>query len=930
MQTYTLKELAQLLGIAQARVVKFWRAEKEVDGHIVHMDEVDGERTWYLVPAEDYDGEKEVSKADPLQEAKDHIKGGGDWRDARDGLTEDQLDQLIDWMADNDVDMSHEESFAAPEITVEWLTSVDGLGKTSSEKIVAMCKEEGIATFDELNAWAADQSKGLQALPGVGSGNGPGLRELLDGELADQSETDGADQRNVLFALIKSRLPVDDDLERAIEIAEERVAEGVHDEALAGGVDRNSIAKQAAEYCKAQAVKERFEHTFDIKCPHCGDLFDSAPVGAHDSAEAKCETAADNKDTGNCGERFWIEARADGYETYKTKPDPKPKQGPTCATCEQTITGEAVSRETLEDGDRWVRYYHPECAPREKADANDTGITITDQTDVTEEVSELVPDGGKRELRPHCLACGTEDDIREIEPVGDHEIDFGCSECFPVDGGKPVVFRENVKHAQEAFIESDEESLNILIDNMSDTEHEAFREWASDEVKGATEKKQPDPITVDCYVCGKTISEWSEITAGTKGQRAVCIGNCAEQAEQPDPITIDAKPKQAARQPKPNPFGLPPKKNSKPKPATKPNRKQALVPRDERPHPALTDCRSVGRADHDTDEWHALRAQGIGSSDAGALLGVSPHATAYDVWATKLGRKTDSKPWLEEYADFGQWMEPYIREWCEATHGIEIIDGAELGTLQYAGWPRAQANIDGLDVTGGVIEEYKTTTEKWEEIPLAYEAQCQEQMLVTGAREVRLRQFVCPISRDLVPSLRDEMRKLDPSSADQTLADWLLERGEVVTWIVERNERYIERMLARFKRFWDFVDMEVEPTEADPEGTVDLTDEPEVYASCVEYARTKQAFEARVQSFLDEEGVEVSSRGSAGGTAKKTLKEKKRRVRKAIEKAVALQCDGDERPKRVSIGDHTATYKSNGHGGFYWRIYTGENDVVDF
>ena len=37
------------------------------------------------------------------------------------------------------------------------------------------------------------------------------------------------------------------------------------------------------------------------------------------------------------------------------------------------------------------------------------------------------------------------------------------------------------------------------------------------------------------------------------------------------------------------------------------------------------------------DEWLALRRTGIGGSDAGAIMGVSPYKGAFSVWADKHG-----------------------------------------------------------------------------------------------------------------------------------------------------------------------------------------------------------------------------------------------------------------------------------------------------
>lgn len=350
-----------------------------------------------------------------------------------------------------------------------------------------------------------------------------------------------------------------------------------------------------------------------------------------------------------------------------------------------------------------------------------------------------------------------------------------------------------------------------------------------------------------------------------------------------------------------------------------------ILPHDQRIHPALPSCTVVAHTEAHTDEWHQVRARGVGSSDAGAILGWCPHSGPVDVWKSKVGEDVDRKPWLDDYATFGTWFEGYIRTWCEEEFGCEIIDGADLGTLQSTGWHRAQANIDGLDITAGAVEEYKTTSNKWTEIPPHYEAQCQHQMYVTGAHEVRLRQFVSPVDRPLIPSL---LERLEGHGAGQAVANWLLEHGEIHTWIVERNDHLIGRMIAAERDFWSYVEMEVEPPKKDPEGTVDLSEDPEAVAAIEEYARIEEVYEQAVGTLLNIEGVEVSSRGSAKGTAKKLLKKKKRAARKAIEKAITLD-DFGAAPKRVRIGDHKATWiQKDTHG--YWRIYTGEANDPEF
>lgn len=340
-------------------------------------------------------------------------------------------------------------------------------------------------------------------------------------------------------------------------------------------------------------------------------------------------------------------------------------------------------------------------------------------------------------------------------------------------------------------------------------------------------------------------------------------------------------------------------------PATPPRVETVIVPINERAHPMIPCARLLGRADHQTGDWYELRAAGVGSSDAGAILGVSPYGGPTEVWQDKVGEGRKRQPWLEDYADFGSWFEPYLRRHLEMELGVQLLDGAEIGTLQSAAWPHALANIDALDIVTGHIEEYKTTTEKWSEIPLPYLAQTQHQMMVAGAEMCRLRQFVCPVDRALIPSLRDSMRELVflPEEADEVLAEWLLEKGEVHTWIVDRDEAYIARLMDAEKRFWSHVEAGTLPPYQDPDGTADLSDEAEVVAAMEEWSVAVAPVEAVKP-------------------ARKKADQAKKAARRAIEKVVSLL---EEKPKRLVIGDHKATLvQRDTHS--YWQLYKGDGD----
>lgn len=315
-----------------------------------------------------------------------------------------------------------------------------------------------------------------------------------------------------------------------------------------------------------------------------------------------------------------------------------------------------------------------------------------------------------------------------------------------------------------------------------------------------------------------------------------------------------------------------------------------------RVHPSLPEAELVDSAENGSDAWLEIRRGGVGSSDAGAILGVSEFSTAREIWASKIGEGDDRKPWLEPYATFGTWFESYLREYCEEEFGVDILDGATLGTLCWNAWRTARANLDGI-ASDGVIEEFKTASKEWDEIPEAYFAQVQHQMLVTGCDEARIRQFICPVERSHV------MLLLGMDVNSDTIAEWLLGIGKVVTWVVERSQDYIDKLIEREKAFWFQVKNRIEPEDEDEEGTVDLSEEFSVLAPMTEFAqiwRRNKKYDADI----------------------KAAKLQKDLVRKAIARAVSVHPDN---PKRVIIGNHKATLARRGKTVF-WQIYPNKTE----
>ncbi len=121
-------------------------------------------------------------------------------------------------------------------------------------------------------------------------------------------------------------------------------------------------------------------------------------------------------------------------------------------------------------------------------------------------------------------------------------------------------------------------------------------------------------------------------------------------------------------------------------------------------------------------EWHAWRLQGIGSSDAPIIMGVSPWMTPYQLWEEKTGRTARNQEgnWATQR---GNRLEPMARAHFEMTIGYDCP--ATLVTHPIYPWVRS--SLDGLNrhhkmileiknpgaedhaiaVAGGVPEKYK-------------------------------------------------------------------------------------------------------------------------------------------------------------------------------------------------------------------------------
>jgi putative phage-type endonuclease len=144
----------------------------------------------------------------------------------------------------------------------------------------------------------------------------------------------------------------------------------------------------------------------------------------------------------------------------------------------------------------------------------------------------------------------------------------------------------------------------------------------------------------------------------------------------------------------------------------------------------------VARYDTPREEWLRLRREGIGGSDALAVLGLDPWKTRMEVYLDKTGdsraerEQTDAMAW-------GNYVEGSIADWFTCKTGIKV---RRCGLMQHETRPWQRVSVDRLSADGGVLEIKNTNYHRrgeWEDnegeiVADGAEAQAQHAMAVTG------------------------------------------------------------------------------------------------------------------------------------------------------------------------------------------------------
>lgn len=139
------------------------------------------------------------------------------------------------------------------------------------------------------------------------------------------------------------------------------------------------------------------------------------------------------------------------------------------------------------------------------------------------------------------------------------------------------------------------------------------------------------------------------------------------------------------------------------------------------------------------DEWHAVRATGIGGSDIATICGLNQYTSPLEIWLKKRGETVPRRhdPVLSEAAEMGHELEPFVARRFTKMTGLPAIENP--GTLRHPDLTHMLVNLDRATVEHGEMGalELKTRssyalTDWIDETPVDVQIQVQWQLAVTG------------------------------------------------------------------------------------------------------------------------------------------------------------------------------------------------------
>lgn len=205
----------------------------------------------------------------------------------------------------------------------------------------------------------------------------------------------------------------------------------------------------------------------------------------------------------------------------------------------------------------------------------------------------------------------------------------------------------------------------------------------------------------------------------------------------------------------------------------------------------------------DRQEWLQWRSQGVGGSDAPAVLGISPYQTPFQLWEEKTGKVELERDVNEYITKKGNQYEPFARA------KYELINDMEMPPMrcQHKDFDFFRCTMDGgneenqkgieIKYTGWEVHE---ETKKNGTIPAHYMAQMQHQLFVSGFKSIDYLSYYVESGKD------EKGNKIIPDP----------KKGELFVVEVFPDKEWLAQYVPQVIAFWDKVKSDTPP---------DLTDQ---------------------------------------------------------------------------------------------------------
>ena len=270
------------------------------------------------------------------------------------------------------------------------------------------------------------------------------------------------------------------------------------------------------------------------------------------------------------------------------------------------------------------------------------------------------------------------------------------------------------------------------------------------------------------------------------------------------------------------------------------------------------------------NDWLEWRRQGIGSSDAPIIMGVSPWCDVLTLYKRKRGELPEQESnWAMAR---GTRLEPEVRALLEKRLGV-----LEPATLTHPTIEWMRASVDGISLDGNLVVEIKCPGQadhdfaKAGQVPPKYVPQVQHILAVTGCEKLIYASY----------------------------------NGGVVTVSVPRDEAYIALLIKAEQAFWEAVQAGIPPV---VEGQ--RTDDAWLEAA-IRYRETKTAYDLAAEALESAKAglLALTDTDASGAGVKVSRVDKKGNV--------------DYKSIPVLKGLDLEPYRKPGHTE--WRITVGKD-----